>query len=194
MNKSLTPIILIILAVGLFFTYTNSTWQEVKVLKASSVEYDKAIDQSKQLLKIRDGLLAKFNGFREDDLRKLEKFIPTSIDNVRLIIDINNITSKYGASLQNVKLSTDSKPGAPAAPTPAATQAAGALPVVEVPDRSLNSMVLSFAIKADYATFLSILEELERSLRILDVTSIAFTSTEGEPYTYTISVKTYWLK
>ena len=176
MNKFLTPIILVIVAVGLFFFYIDPQWQKMKVLQATNAEYNNAIDQSNKLLKVRDSLLAKYNSFRPEDLTRLEKLLPNNIDNVRLIIDINSITSKYGASIKNVKLST---PSAEA----------------DVTNNSgYRTMVLSFGVSTSYNNFLNIMSDLERSLRLLDVTSISFKATDTEPYEYTISIKTYWLQ
>ena len=184
MNKFITPIIFVLLAVALFFGYVDPQWQQVKDLQASNDEYNKAIEQSRKLLEVRDGLLKKYNGFRGEDLKRLEKLLPDNIDNVRLIIDINSITSKYGASIKNVKLSTaggsDKNAPAPAAAAP--------------PGQSYNSMILSFSISAPYSTFITILSDLERSLRLLDVTSISFKAPEAEPYTYDVSIRTYWLQ
>ena len=138
MNKFLTPIILVIVAVGLFFFYIDPQWQKMKVLQATNAEYNNAIDQSNKLLKVRDSLLAKYNSFRPEDLTRLEKLLPNNIDNVRLIIDINSITSKYGASIKNVKLST---PSAEA----------------DVTNNSgYRTMVLSFGVSTSYNNFLNI--------------------------------------
>ncbi|MCR4334272.1 MAG: hypothetical protein NUV47_00880 [Patescibacteria group bacterium] len=175
MNKFLSPIILILLAVGMFFFYVDPQWQKVKELQATNAEYNKAIEQSNQLLEVRDGLLDKYNSFRPEDLNRLEKLLPDNIDNVRLIIDINSITSKYGSSIKNVKLSTPSID-------------------TERSDSGYKTMILSFALNASYDNFLNILGDLERSLRLLDVISISFKAGDKEPYEYTISIRTYWLQ
>ena len=204
MNKFFLPILFVVLAVGLFFMYIDPQWQTVQQLRASNAEYDKAIAQSKQLLQVRDGLLKKYNGFRGEDLTRLEKLLPNNIDNVRLIIDINSITSKYGAAIKNVKLSTadgsDSKsnsttntpPGGSAASPSASPTTINSIALS--PSQSYNSMILSFTITAPYSTFITILQDLERSLRLLDVTSVSFKAGDSEPYDYNVSIRTYWLK
>ncbi|MSR71377.1 MAG: hypothetical protein EXS50_01735 [Candidatus Taylorbacteria bacterium] len=174
MNKFITPIILVLIAAGIFYFYINPQWLVVKSLQTTNAEYNNTIKQSNKLLAVRDTLRDKYNAFKGEDLQRLEKLLPDNIDNVRLIIDINSITAKYGASIKNVKLSTGEKSDGNA--------------------QAYNSMILSFGVSASYSTFMTILTELEKSLRIIDVTSISFKATDVEPYTYDVSIRTYWLQ
>ncbi len=48
---------LVLAAVGVFFGYSQKQWEKVTSLKAEVVEYNKAVENSKQLLKRRDELL-----------------------------------------------------------------------------------------------------------------------------------------
>ena len=56
--------------------------------------------------------------------------------------------------------------------------------------------------RASYSNFVSFVKDLEKSLRVVDVNSITFSSTESvgtsqassDMYKYEFKVKTYWLK
>jgi hypothetical protein len=62
-------------------------------------------------------------------------------------------------------------------------------------NKDYNSVTLNFSIVASYGTFLKILRDLESSLRIVDVTSISFRSTDtSDVYQYDVGIKTHWLK
>lgn len=172
---------LILVSAGIFWGYIDPAYQNVKALQATKAEYDSAIEKSEELLKLRDDLLDKYNSLKGDDLKRIEKLLPTNIDNVRMIIDVNGITSKYGASLKNVKVSTndEKKPDA----------------LDAVPSKApYNSMLLNFTVNAKYENFLSILADIEKSLRVMDVASISFKSGESDVYEYNVGVRTYWLK
>jgi Tfp pilus assembly protein PilO len=190
MNTLLTPVVLLVLSVALFFTFTDKQYEKVKQLKVENQEYEVAIENSKELLRRRDQLLAQYNSFSQQDLRKLERLVPDSIDNVRLIIDINGVTSKYGVEIKNLKLNTVKAEAADTAPI----IGPDGQPVNQGDNKPYHSATITFSINSSYDTFVKILKDLEESLRILDISSVKFTSTEAEPYQYDVTVKTYWMK
>jgi len=89
--RNITAIILILASIGLFFGYIDGTYSDVKELRIEQADYDRALSNSKELQAERDKLLAKFNNIGTVDLDKLNKLLPDNIDNVRLVIDVDNI-------------------------------------------------------------------------------------------------------
>jgi hypothetical protein len=63
-------------------------------------------------------------------------------------------------------------------------------------DQSLyGTLTLSFSTTATYTTFLAFMRDLEKSLRLIDIVSVQFASSDtNQLYDYTVSIKTYWLK
>ena len=58
-----------------------------------------------------------------------------------------------------------------------------------------GTLTLSFNVTASYTTFLAFMRDLERSLRILDISSIKFGASDtSQVYDYEVTIKTYWLK
>jgi Tfp pilus assembly protein PilO len=54
---------------------------------------------------------------------------------------------------------------------------------------------VSFKVDSDYETFVSFLQDVEKSLRIVDVTDLTFTAPDKSTnYDFGITIKTYWLK
>lgn len=183
--RTVLPILLIILAIGLFAVYTNPAYQNtggIKDLQAQAAEYDQALSQSSDLRSARDQLLAKRNTFSTDDVRKLERILPDNVDNIRLIIDIQNIAARYGLQVKNVALGATS---ADAQNQPLS---------VGTGNQSIGTVDLGFAVNATYENFLAFLNDLERSVRVVDVESIGFTAGSGDLNTYTLQIKTYWLR
>jgi len=185
MLRLFLPILLIGSAIALFALYTNPTYQKIKGLSLQNKSYSEALDNAKQLIQARDDLLAKRNGFQASDLDKVKHVLPDNVDNIRLIIDINNIASRHGLSLSNVTLGNLDKNG----DNPADTSAA--------PGSKTGSVDVGFSISTNnYDTFMAFLQDLEHSLRLLDVMSLSFSAvptgaTNG--ITYTFTVRTYWL-
>jgi len=111
MARFLIPIILLGAALGLFILYTNPTYQATKGISSEVASYDEALNKSQELKSVRDKLISKRNTFAPEDVAKLTKILPDNVDNIRFIIDINNIASRHNLSLKNVQLGSvsDSK-------------------------------------------------------------------------------------
>jgi Tfp pilus assembly protein PilO len=183
--KSFTPIIFIIVSIILFFTLTDPVYKEVKSLRVKYAQYQDVLDKSAELLKQRKSLQDKYTSFAEEDVSRLKKLLPDTVDNVRLIIDIDEIAKRYGLTIKNVRLDdTRSKTGTTKDATATITAGEG----------KYGTIPMGFSVSADYNTFLSFLEDLESSLRIVDVTNISLTPSTTGAYSFDVSLKTYWLK
>lgn len=182
--RALLPFILLIAAVGLFIGYTNAAFQASKVVSAETVSYDQALTTANQLKSQRDQLLSKRATFSTDDVQKLERMLPDNVDNIRLIIDINNIAARHGLTLKNVSLGAVSS----------ASTARSAVAVGASGD-PVGSVNLGFTVTASYGNFLSYLADLEHSLRIVDVEKLNFKTGEGkvDSNDYSVTIRTYWL-
>jgi Tfp pilus assembly protein PilO len=183
--KSLTPIIFIIISVIIFFTITDPVYKEVNKLKIKYAQYQDVLVKSEELLAQRKALQDKYNSFAETDLTRLKKLLPDTVDNVRLIIDIDEIAKRYGLTINNVRLD-DSKATKTGVNDATATITAGGGMYGTIP--------MGFSVNADYDTFLSFLSDLEGSLRIVDVTNIGLKPGANGIYSFNVSLKTYWLK
>ena len=104
--RILLPSILIFAAVGLFVLYTNPTYQGLKGEMATAAAYNDALNKAQELKSVRDQLLSKRNTFSTDDVTRISRMLPDNVDNIRLIIDINNIAARHGLSLLSVSLDT----------------------------------------------------------------------------------------
>lgn len=179
--KNIISIVLIILAITLFALFTNPRYASVRELSVEQQRFDDALDRSKELVALRDALLSKYNSIQSEDLNRISTMLPDSIDTVRLIIDINTLASRYGMSLGNISIGS-----------PDEAQADGAL---GPSSDDFGRLSLSFTVLSTYDRFRAFLADLERSLRLVDVTSLSF----GEPTkngmtSYQVTFTTYWLK
>ncbi|MDP6387840.1 MAG: type 4a pilus biogenesis protein PilO [Candidatus Pacebacteria bacterium] len=176
------PIIFILLSAGLFFGFIDPTYEDVKEILKEEEKFDQALDKSKELQKIRDELLSRYNTFSISNLDRLTKLLPDNVDNVRLVLDIDHIASVYGMRIKNVtvKKSEDRKIG-----------------VIGPSEKPYESVKLSFSISSSYEDLIQFVKDIEKSLRIVDVVEISLIPSKmGDVnlYEYDIGVKTYWLK
>lgn len=189
--RYLLPVILIGVALATFFAFVNPTYSEVKLLRADSARYDEALTSAQQLQAERDALNEKYRNLSAADLERLNKLLPDNVDNIRLIINLQQMAQTYGMAVSSVKFD------AAAANTAKGSQTA-AVSAAEVAQAQKDYGVfdLEFTTNGSYENFQKFLKDLESSLRITDIQSVGFTSdsTAKQGYLYTIKLKTYWLK
>lgn len=178
--KFLLPAFFLLVSFGLFFLYIDTAYQNVKFLQTEQTSFNDALQKSKELQAIRDVLLSKYNTFSSVDLDRLEKMLPDNIDNVRLVLEIDSIATKYGTRISAVEIDSDIGPEG----------------VIGATGEGHETVILSFRLTAAYDDFVRFLKDLESSLRIVDITAINFASANdfSGVYNYNVSIKTYWLK
>lgn len=148
------------------------------------------LQTASNLAKSRDELIATYNSISKTDLDNLKILLPDSVDNIRLIIQVNSLATKNGLSLlRNVDYQTDQEAAA-------ATQ----LQNPESSKQQYGEFAISFQTTGQYKNFLAFISDLEQNLRLVDVTKVEFVPTDPTPQsaavsmTYKVTLKTYWLK
>jgi len=180
--KTITPIILIVTSIALSVFYTNKNYIKIKEKKVENASYVVALEKSREVLKKREELKSEYARFKESDLKKLDKIVPDSVDNIQLLLDIQNIADLKDVKISGIKIAEEKSSKAAATATAASA------------NNAISSISLSFRTKATYEVFLDFLRTLEQSLRIVDVTALSFKSSDTGVYEYDITIKTYWLK
>ena len=125
-------------------------------------------------------------------MARLNKFLPDNIDNVRLIIDMNNIGKFHGMAMRGVSVAGGAEAGRPSTSPPASggSDAESGESLLKA-----DSVVISFSVSASYEAFKEFLADLSSSLRLLDVASVSMATGETKNlYTFNLGLKTYWLK
>jgi Tfp pilus assembly protein PilO len=193
MFRFIMPIIILGIAIAVFFTFANPIYTEISTLKAQSASYDEALNNSKALETERDKLTQKYNEIAAENLDRLNKMLPENVDNIRLILEIEKLATPYGMVLKDVKYDTTEEETpkvnavTPGNPAPSARKEYG-------------TWELEFSTTGTYPNFLNFLRSLEKNLRIVDISSVEFSSPEGSStntvpaYNYKFKIRTYWLK
>jgi Tfp pilus assembly protein PilO len=188
MNRNITALILIVLAIGVYFTYTSGQIDVLKSIQAENNQYLSAIDNAKKLISLRDSVLNQYNAISDGDKARLDKLVPDNIDNVRLIIDISGIAARHGLTAAGIKTSADTNISAASTPSQNASKS------IISGGGGLSTVTVTFNVTTTYTNFITFIQDLERSLRILDVTSITLSASDSGTYTYGVTLNTYWLK
>lgn len=201
MMRFIVPLLLIGISVAGFFILITPKYEEVVALKAQVSAYDKALNNSKSLEDERDKLIKKSNDISKVNKEKIEKMLPGSIDNIRLILEIEELASVYGMYLKDVKYDDEKKAeeGAP--------QVVQAGVIDESANQEYGVWNLEFTTEGSYTNFINFTRDIEKNLRLVDISSVQFSSisapasksataiaTPADNYVYTFKIKTYWLK
>lgn len=184
--NSTNSIALILVSVGLFFLIGKPALSDVDLLKAEKEKYNAAIAQINVLESKKDELLAKMNNIPVEDREKMQTFLPAREETVRLITDIDGIASKHGISVTSASLGTP--------------KTSSSRSIAEVSDgKAYNSRMIDITFSSNYDDLIDFVIDLEKSLRIIDIRSISFTTgstarAASGVNEYKISMEVYWLK
>lgn len=195
MFQFIVPTILVAASVLVFVFFTNPTYKDVSAFREQAASYEEALGNAKNLQAVRDQLLAKYNSFTPEDVSRLRKLLPDNVDNIRLILEIQGIASNYGMQIKNVKYDAKKAAGVSSDTPQNTAQAREQVMPYGVFD-------MEFSTEGSYTNFVKFVQDMEQSLRIVDITSVTFSSVDGATpqnissniYKYDFKIKTYWLK
>ncbi|MEK7505854.1 MAG: type 4a pilus biogenesis protein PilO [Patescibacteria group bacterium] len=173
-----------LMAIGLFFFYTNPAYQDsIKQKRAQIEQYDQVIEESKTLIGKRDSLIKQRNAIDPSELDRLIKLLPDTVDTVRLVFDIDRVASQYGLVVRKVRVGEPGK-----------DETASKTVAFRPDTKDYGVISLNFSVTATYEAFVRFIRDLEDSLRIADITEISFKTGENQLSDYSVTLKTYWLK
>ncbi|MBU6431195.1 MAG: hypothetical protein KGJ58_02210 [Patescibacteria group bacterium] len=198
----IAPIFLILASVGIFYGYVNPNYRGENVpenilkLMDERKQYADVLANSNNLIAERNKLVDMSNHMSSGDLDRLKKLLPDHIDNVRLIIDINGIASKYGLNIREIKIDGDNGNNSNNSASNLNGNVSGVSGSKALgPDNNLyGTLTLKFKINASYDRFRSFITDMQKSLRVIDIVGVSFDSTDTGYYDYGVTIKTYWIK
>lgn len=193
MNRNITAIILVAIAIGIYFTYTQGQIDHDNTIVAVNGQYQNAINNARSLEAIRDSVQEDFKQISPDDQAKLDKILPSSVNNIHLIVDVSKMANSNGFALRNIKadvVQNTAQSNAANTISPVPGMSGSSL----IPTTSLANVKLSFDTTAPYYKFESFMQQLEKSLRIMDVTKLTLKATDTGVYDFSVEINTYWLK
>jgi Tfp pilus assembly protein PilO len=183
--KNSTAFTLLLISVGLFYTFTMPQWAKIGGLQAQADTYKSVLANVSELEAKRDQLLVQYKNIPPAQIAELEKILPDNVDTVTLALNLDSIASHYGISLKKVETTTQ----------PPGSQSGNA--VVLASDTSSSpyqTVYVNFEFISTYDNFRKFIGDLEKSLRIVDIQSVSFKVGTNNLYDYTVSVQTYWTK
>ena len=183
MNNRILPLAALLAAIGIIFFYVAPTWSgSIAETKAKIASDDEALRAATEYAEHQNELAAKRNAIDLGSLERLATFLPDSVDNVGIILDLNALAARSGLSLVNVDVTSDSGS--------ADTRTKG-IPVGQSP---VGSVDLALSAVGPYAALQTFLAGVEQSVRLLDVRDIVVKGSDTGVYNYQLQLRLYWLR
>lgn len=183
MTSRIIPVLLVLIAVGLFFGYVHPTYGEnVAALRAEIRGYDAALRAANAFAEKEAYIARERASIPESDLARLSAFLPDGVDNVQLILDLNALATRSGLTLSDFDVVENR-----------ASDSGSAMFALES-DSPVDSIDLSLTAVGTYASFKAFLAGTERSLRLLDLVELTIDDSETGVYAYGMTFRIYWLK
>lgn len=186
MISRIIPLLLVIAAAGLFFGYVQPTYSgSIATLTAENKNLDIALQAARDFKEKEVALTRERNVIPADQLARLESALPDSVDNVQLIVDLNSLAARSGVQLSQFGISGGDAAGDAAAATPDMALSSG---------EPTDSLEVSVSATGTYASFRTFLDGIEKSLRPLDVVELSVQDSATGVYTYSMTLRIYWLR
>lgn len=188
MMYRLIPVLMIVGATGLFFGYTQQAYSTtITGLRAEIRDLDTALRAAEEFKEKETELANERSQIPPEQLARLAAYLPDSVDNVQLIVDLNSLAARSGVALSEFTITQEQQVEEGLAPLGTEGAAAsGGSPV--------ESLELSVAASGSYAAFQTFLEGVENSLRPLDVVELSVRDSQTGVYTYNVTFRLYWLR
>lgn len=187
MTRLIFNLVLLSAAIAVVFVYIVPTYENpengIVALQQKTNDLLEARSQLQALKNKHDELLALESTFSPQELQNLERILPKSINPVLFIMELDTLARNYNMSLKNIKFEEVKDDVAPGSPSARQNQ------------NPYRTFSISFDVTGTYANFSNYLRSVEQSLRIVDITSVALTTSErGDVYQYSVKAQTYWMQ
>jgi Tfp pilus assembly protein PilO len=179
----LFPILCILISVVLVIVVVNPSLDKLRLVKQQLIELKESERQVEKLIADYDQLRDKYQAVTDQDRQVLEKVLPSNINNVRLILELERIAELRGLGFKDVDVVLKKDQNQQAQ-------------IVNTDQQQLRKVQASITLVGDYGSFVQYLSDLEKSLRLITMKTIDFQAQRIEKkqtqFEYKIVLETYW--
>ncbi len=191
MTKPIISFIVLILSLGFAFFFVKPEFDVVMKNRAGIVTLDKTLQKSEEIKRLIKDTSENLSGIDKDILSRFAVFLPEVIDDVRFANNLQNIGYLNGIILEDINVirdtSTVSEDSALTKSTLGVILSRTISVDSSVESKKINTAVggtlakkykttkANFSLTSSYSTFLLFLDDLEKSLSLVNITSLSFT-------------------
>lgn len=178
MRNIIGTILFLAAAIGIVVGFIVPRADNIGAMRERKTELDQTLTRFRELRDVRDNLLSRYNSVLQSDIERLQKMVPQTPNTGSLLTELDQLARSNALLLRSVEL------GETAAAQGQVLAGSSAGPA--------ESLRLTLRVVGPYASFRSFLSSLEHGLRLVDVSSLAFSGGEGNVSEYNISANSYW--
>ncbi|RJQ30679.1 hypothetical protein C4572_03800 [Candidatus Parcubacteria bacterium] len=178
MFKGVISLFLIIGAVIIFFAETKGYFPEIKSLSKEVATYNEAIKTSNKVKVKIDEILDQYNSVSAENIDRMNKMMPSTSESMNLVVQLDDMMRQKGLVLKSVDI----------------REISGKTSGSAKKNDSLETMTLSLRAQGGYSSFHQFLNDLENSLRLIDIASVKVTPLSDSNYDFSIEAVSYWSK
>ncbi|OGN06103.1 MAG: hypothetical protein A2750_04060 [Candidatus Yanofskybacteria bacterium RIFCSPHIGHO2_01_FULL_45_42] len=149
-------------------------YQNIFAMRAALGEREKILNERSEIIQNINLLSAEYEN-RSADIAKLASLIPETKETAELVSALENIATRSGLQLNNLKLTEEKS---------------------DKTKSAYNTLAADMTLNGSYLSFLIFLDNLEKNIRIIDVASFEITPKAALTNILTINLKAnaYFLK
>ncbi|OHA84420.1 MAG: hypothetical protein A2937_01650 [Candidatus Yonathbacteria bacterium RIFCSPLOWO2_01_FULL_47_33b] len=223
MIKPILSLIVIVFSIAFGVFYSKPAYDDIKNARADIEKLDKTAQSTSEIKDIIEQTGKSLSAVDADDLARFDVFLPETLDGIRFANNLQHIGSANGLILSDIKVEQKEKEktqekSASTQPTPGTVSKVLAIdrPIAdattpaakggtEAKEKFLATKA-SFTFATTYSGFLLFLNDMEKSLGLINITSLSFkelaasgdekATQKGVPplYQFNIEIETYSLK
>ncbi|MEK7566817.1 MAG: type 4a pilus biogenesis protein PilO [Patescibacteria group bacterium] len=163
--RLIISVLLLVAGVAVLFFWGRTLWQDIQKLQVERSAYESVLSRLNELKKTRDTLLTSYNSTSAADIKRIKNFLPDTPNTGPLVVQMANITNESGLLLKNINIGISTEKS------------------MEVP--------LLLSVSGSYQNFIGFLQKLEKSLRLIDVVKLSFSSSREDFYDFSLEAKSY---
>jgi hypothetical protein len=183
MNKNFFALISLILAGLIYPFFITPLWDEVSVRLNDKKQIQSAQTSVDNFIQRRNELVKVVETISQEDINRLSRLLPESVNTLTTIVDIENLARNNGFILKGEVAVDDEK--AVALPT----NPDGSIP----PSAPYQTTTFKVNLVGPYSALKPFLEELATSLTLFDISGLSFNTSDTGVYDFVISIRTYSL-
>lgn len=180
MKQIILAAIFILTAVGLFFGVTTNVLDKVSTARTERAALQDVLTRFNDIRKAKSDLIDAYNSVSEESVARLNKVVPANAGEGDLLVAFEKMAKSNGLLLKTIEIK------------PVARQDTGLLVVQKDP---YDMVSITATLDGSYDSLRSFFGDLEKSLRIIDVSSFTFHVGENATtYEYMLEAHAYLKK
>jgi len=192
MSRIIRPIAALAISVLVLFFFVRPLYAELRIVQAESAQYGNVLDKATEFNRLLTSLYSEQESFPALDRERLDMWVPTKIDEVRALVDLEYLAAQHGMTFRDITAELE------------ATEVEGEGVASQGNNRRtseskglfsgrLESQDISFTVLGTYEQLRDFLYDVERSVVLMEVVGIVFGDGGGELNNYQVTVRLYRL-